>query len=99
MVVRRCAAFGFALALSAGLGGTHLEAAELTLRLGAINAAKTRSFTDFLVPLKQAIEEQSGGRIEIQLGALGEFGKPGELLGLVESGKLDMAFTAAGYHP
>jgi TRAP-type C4-dicarboxylate transport system substrate-binding protein len=97
MLLRRLAAFGLALAIAIGLAG-RLEAAEVTLRLGAINAAATRSYTDFLVPLKKAIEDQSDGRIEIQLGAMNVFGKPGELLGMVESGKLDIASTAPAYH-
>jgi TRAP-type C4-dicarboxylate transport system substrate-binding protein len=74
------------------------EGAEFTLRLAAINAKTTLSFTDFLVPLKQAIEQESGKRIEVQLGGLGDYGKPSELLGLLENGKIEIASTVPGYH-
>jgi TRAP-type C4-dicarboxylate transport system substrate-binding protein len=95
---RRAAAIGLALVLSACLAGPRADGAEFTLRLAAINAKTTLSFTDLLVPLKQALEEQSGGRIELQLGGIGEFGKPGELLGLLESGKIEIASTVPGYY-
>jgi TRAP-type C4-dicarboxylate transport system substrate-binding protein len=95
---RRAAAIGLVLALSVSLPGGRADGAEVTLRLAAINAKTTLSFTDVLVPLKQALEEQSHGRIALQLGGLGEFGKPVELLGLLESGKIEIASTAPGYY-
>ena len=74
-------------------------AAEVTLRFAAINAEATRSFTDQLVPLKNAIEEKSQGRIRVDLGGLGKFGKPTELLGLLEKGDIDIVSTVQGYYP
>jgi TRAP-type C4-dicarboxylate transport system substrate-binding protein len=95
---RRVAAIGLALLLSAGLFDQRAAGAEFTLRLAAINAKTTLTFTDLLVPLKQALAEQSDGRIELQLGGLGEYGKPAQLLGLLEEGKIEIASTVPGYY-
>ncbi len=74
-------------------------AADVTLRFATINAPGTRSYTDQLVPLKDAIETKSGGRIKVDLGGLGKFGKPTELLALLEKGEVDMISTVQGYYP
>ena len=95
---RRVAAIGLALVLSAGIADARADGAEFTLRLAAINAKTTLSYTDLLVPLKQALEEKSEGRIELQLGGLGEYGKPAQLLGLLEDGKIEIASTVPGYY-
>jgi TRAP-type C4-dicarboxylate transport system substrate-binding protein len=73
--------------------------ADITLRFGTINAKTTRAFTEQLIPLKQAIEDGSQGRVAVQLGGLGDFGAPTQLLGMLEKGDLEMISTVQGYHP
>src|SRR4051812_11598036 len=89
--------------LCAAIGAVLLpnlaSAADITLKMGTINAKTTRSFTEQMVPLKRAIEEKSGGRIQVELGGLGDFGKPTELFSMVEKGQIDIASTVQGYMP
>jgi TRAP-type transport system periplasmic protein len=75
------------------------QAAEFTLRFGTINAEKTASYDDVLVPFSRAIEQDSGGRIEVALKPVGGYGKPAELFGLVEKGDIEIASTVQGYSP
>jgi TRAP-type C4-dicarboxylate transport system substrate-binding protein len=90
----------FAVALLALLlSSATALAADITLRFGTINAKTTRAFTEQLMPLKRAIEEGSKGRVAVQLGGLGEFGTPIQLLGQLEKGELEMISTVQGYHP
>jgi TRAP-type transport system periplasmic protein len=77
------------------------KADELTLRMGTINAANTRAFKEVQAPWAREVESASQGRIKIDLRGSGEgaFGKPAELLGLVEKGDIDIAYTVQGYTP
>lgn len=75
------------------------ESAEIKLRFGTINAKSTRAFTEQMMPLKRAIEQSLPGKVEVELGAAGEFGKPAELFGLLEKGQIEIASTVQGYHP
>jgi TRAP-type C4-dicarboxylate transport system substrate-binding protein len=75
------------------------DAADIKLRFGTINAKTTRAFTEQLIPLKKAIEQGSQGKVEIELGGLNDFGKPGEIFGLLEKGQIEIASTVQGYHP
>jgi TRAP-type transport system periplasmic protein len=75
------------------------DAAEIKLRFGTINAKTTRAFNEQLTPLKRAIEQGSQGKVEVELGGIGDFGKPTELLGLLEKGQIEIASTVQGYHP
>ncbi|MBV8538787.1 MAG: TRAP transporter substrate-binding protein DctP [Alphaproteobacteria bacterium] len=95
----RCLYTLFIVILLAISGAAPSLAAEITLRFATINAPGTRSFTDQLEPLKAAIEQNSGGRIKIDLGGLGKFGKPTELLGLLEKGDVEMISSVQGYYP
>jgi TRAP-type C4-dicarboxylate transport system substrate-binding protein len=91
-----------AVALAAVLGfgvSTSAHAAEFTLRFGTINAEKTASYDDVLVPFSRAIEQESNGRIEVALKPVGGYGKPAELFGLVEKGDIEIASTVQGYSP
>jgi TRAP-type C4-dicarboxylate transport system substrate-binding protein len=93
-------AFGVAAAVAfvAGMIGSA-DAADVTLKFGTINAKSTRTYKEMMVPLKEAIERDSNGRIAVEMGGLGEFGRPTELFGLMEQGKIDAASTVQGYHP
>jgi TRAP-type C4-dicarboxylate transport system substrate-binding protein len=84
-----------AVILSAATAG----AADIKLRFGTINAKSTRTFTEQLVPLKRAIEQSLPGRVEVELGGVGDFGKPAELLGMLEKDQIEIASTVQGYHP
>ncbi len=50
-----------------------------------------------LRPFVEAVEDDSGGRIEIDLQPVGVFGAPNKLYELVEAGIVDMAWTVQGY--
>src|SRR5437868_13830864 len=73
------------------------QSAEFTLRFATINAEKTASYDDVLVPFARAIEQDSGGRIEVALKPVGGYGKPAELFNLVEKGDIEIASTVQGY--
>jgi TRAP-type C4-dicarboxylate transport system substrate-binding protein len=47
----------------------------------------------------RTIEQESGGRLEIALKPAGGYGKPTELVPLLEKGELDMVATVQGYYP
>jgi len=72
---------------------------EVVLRMGTINMATQATFKANLVPLAEAVERDSGGRLKIELGELNKFGRPTELFPKVEKGELDIASTVEGYHP
>lgn len=74
---------------------------EVTLRMATINAANTRAFKEVQAPWAREVEAESQGRIKIDLRGSGEgaFGKPAELLSLVEKGDVDIAYTVQGYTP
>jgi TRAP-type transport system periplasmic protein len=77
------------------------KADEVTLRMATINAANTRAFKEFQAPWAREVEEASQGRLKIALRGSGEgaFGKPAELLALVEKGDIEIAYTVQGYTP
>jgi TRAP-type C4-dicarboxylate transport system substrate-binding protein len=70
----------------------------VTLRVAAINAAQTRSFTDMMVPWARQIEAQSGGRFKVELGGLGQYGKPNQLLDLMEKGQIEIVSSVPSYY-
>jgi TRAP-type C4-dicarboxylate transport system substrate-binding protein len=75
------------------------RAAEVVLRFGSINTENTPAYDQALAPFAKAIEEESGGRIEVALKPMGGYGKPAELFGMVEKGAIEMAATVQGYNP
>jgi TRAP-type C4-dicarboxylate transport system substrate-binding protein len=86
------------LALLAAGSGPAL-AADIVLRFASINTEGTAAYDQALVPFVRAVEEESGGRIEIDLKPVGGYGKPTELFNMVERGDIEMAATVQGYHP
>ena len=50
--------------------------AEFVLRFASINNPGTPSYDQILMPFARAVEEKSGGRIEVTLKPLGGYGKP-----------------------
>lgn len=75
------------------------HAADFVLRFGTINTEGTAPYDQALVPFARAIEEESGGRIEIDVRPMGGYGKPAELFPMVEKGAIEMAGSVQGYHP
>ncbi len=75
------------------------SASDLVLRLGSINTEGTAPYDQALVPFARAVEEESGGRIEVALKPVGGYGKPTELFNMVEKGDIEMAATVQGYNP
>ena len=74
-------------------------AADIVLRFGSINTEGTAPYDQALVPFARAIEEESGGRIEVALKPIGGYGKPADLFNMVERGDIEMAATVQGYNP
>jgi TRAP-type C4-dicarboxylate transport system substrate-binding protein len=74
-------------------------AADVVLRFGAINIENSLVYEQILLPFGKAVEEESGGRIEVALKPLGGYGKPAELFTMVEKGAIEIAATLQGYHP
>ncbi len=75
------------------------SASDLVLRLGSINTEGTAPYDQALVPFARAVEQESGGRIEVALKPVGGYGKPTELFNMVEKGDIEMAATVQGYNP
>lgn len=90
-----------AIVLSLGLAMTSAKAfaAEFVLKFGSVNTAGTAAYDDVLVPFVRAVEEESGGRIEVALKPLGGYGKPAELFNMAEKGDIDIAAAVQGYNP
>jgi TRAP-type transport system periplasmic protein len=93
---------GCALSVALLLGVCQAPAAAaadvITLRVAAINAAQTRSFTDMMVPWGHQLEVQSGGRFHVELGGLGQYGKPNQLLDLMEKGQIEIVSSVPSYY-
>jgi TRAP-type C4-dicarboxylate transport system substrate-binding protein len=78
---------------------TPASAAEITLRFASVNTEGTAPYDQVLVPFARAVEEESGGRIEVALKPMGGYGKPAELFNMVEKGAIEMAVSVQGYNP
>src|SRR3954471_21916424 len=77
---------------------TPASAADVVLRFGSINPENTAAYEQVLLPFAKAVEEESGGRIEVALKPLGGYGKPAELFTMVVKGAIEMAGTGQGHH-
>lgn len=84
---------------SLSLGGTAL-AAEVTLRVHHFLSAEAPMHTEVLIPWEKAVEEQSGGRIDVQLFPSMQLGgKPPQLFDQARDGIVDVSWTLLGYTP
>lgn len=88
-------------ALSAVLitSSAPVAAADYVLRFATINAVETASYAKVLEPFARAVEQESGGRIEVALKPIGGYGKPADLFNMVEKGDIEIAATVQGYNP
>lgn len=78
---------------------TPARSADIVLRFATVDAEATAAYDQVLVPFARAVEEESGGRIEVALKPRGGYGKPAELFGMVEKGAVEIAATVPGYNP
>ena len=76
-----------------------VNAADIVLRFGSVNTEGTAPYDQALVPFAQAVEQDSGGRIEVAVKPVGGYGKPADLFNMVERGDIEMAATVQGYNP
>jgi TRAP-type C4-dicarboxylate transport system substrate-binding protein len=82
---------------AAALGSTSASSAEYVLRFAALNPADAPMYRDVLEPLARQIENESAGRLQVDLRPLGGYGKPVDFLAMVERGDLEIAYTVQGY--
>ena len=92
---------GAALALTAfAFSGTLAVAQEFTFKLHHFLGAKAPAQTQMLEPWAKAVEENSGGRVKIEIfPSMTLGGKPPELIRQVRDGVVDIVWTVNGYTP
>lgn len=80
--------------------GSAARAAEVTLTVHHFLSPKAPAHTKLIAPWAQAVEEQSGGRIEIEIyPSMTLGGKPPELYRQLRDGAADVVWTLIGYTP
>lgn len=74
--------------------------AQSTLRFGTVFSPTTSTYL-MLVEACRRIEAETAeaGAVSIDIRTAGEFGKPTELLKLVDNGDIEIAYTVQGYSP
>ena len=90
-------AAGLVLALTFG---AVAQAQDVTLTVHHFLSPKSPAHVDFIAPWAKAIEEQSGGRIKVEIfPSMSMGGKPPELYRQVRDGTADVVWTLIGYTP
>lgn len=80
--------------------GTAATAQEVTLRVHHFLSADAPIQTGVLEPWERMVEEQSGGRIDVQIYPSMQLGgKPPQLFDQARDGVVDVAWTLFGYTP
>lgn len=80
--------------------GTAVSAQEVTLRVQHFLSADAPIQKGILEPWEKTIEEQSGGRIDVQIYPSMQLGgKPPQLYDQARDGVVDVAWTVLGYTP
>ena len=88
---------GAAIALA---GSSTVMAQEFTFKLHHLLGAKAPAQTQMLEPWAKAVEENSGGRVKIEIyPAMSLGGRPPELVQQVRDGVVDLMWTVNGYTP
>ena len=88
-----------ALSVSA-LGATAVHAQEHVFKLHHLLAAQAPAQTQMLEPWAEAVEENSGGQVEIEIyPAMSLGGRPPELVQQARDGVVDLIWTVNGYTP
>ena len=76
------------------------QAAEVTLKVHHFLPDKAPAHKNFILPWKKAVEEQSNGRIEVQVYAgMALGGKAPDLIDQVKQGVVDIVWTLPAYTP
>ncbi len=90
-----------AFATSAALAvATAAEAQDFTFKLHHFLGAKAPAQTQMLEPWAKAVEENSSGRVKIEIfPAMTLGGRPPELIQQVRDGVVDLVWTVNGYTP
>ena len=82
------------------LGAAAAMAQEVTLKVHHFLPPKATTHAKVLVPWKAAVEEQSGGRIAVQIfPAMQLGGKPPQLMDQARDGVADIVWALPGYSP
>lgn len=90
------------LAASAALSlaGSAAMAQEFTFKLHHLLSAKAPAHTQMLEPWAKQVEENSGGRVKIEIyPAMSLGGRPPELVQQARDGVVDIVWTVNGYTP
>lgn len=96
MSLARILAAGVALGLAAGA----VSAQEHTFKLHHFLSAKAPAHTRMLEPWARAVEENSGGKVKIEIyPSMSLGGKPPELIQQARDGVVDLVWTVNGYTP
>ncbi|MDO5706942.1 MAG: TRAP transporter substrate-binding protein, partial [Paracoccus sp. (in: a-proteobacteria)] len=75
-------------------------AADVTLRVHHFLSSESPMHTEVLMPWEKAIEEQSGGRIDVQIYPSMQLGgRPPQLFDQARDGIVDISWTLLGYTP
>ena len=97
--MKKLAALTAAIAASV-LWTLSASAAEVTLTVHHFLGPKSPAHAKFIAPWAKAIEEQSGGRIAVEIfPSMSMGGKPPELYRQVRDGAADVVWTLIGYTP
>ncbi len=93
-------ALGLAASALALLGATGAMAQDYTFKLHQFLGAQAPAQTQMLEPWARAVEENSGGRVKIEIfPAMSLGGRPPELINQVRDGVVDLVWTVNGYTP
>jgi len=89
------------LGAAVALAGTSMTSAqEFTFKLHHLLGAKAPAQTQMLEPWAKQVEENSGGRVKIEIyPAMSLGGRPPELVQQVRDGVVDLIWTVNGYTP
>lgn len=82
----------------AAIGPTHAQ--DVTLKLHHFLGPKAPAQAAFMEPWAKQVEEDSGGRIKVEIyPSMSLGGKPPQLIRQVRDGVVDIVWTVAGYTP
>jgi TRAP-type C4-dicarboxylate transport system substrate-binding protein len=91
---------GLAVALAAGAVATGAAAQEVTLTVHHFLPPKSNAQVGMIEEWASRVEEQSGGRIEVEIfPSMSMGGSPPELYNQVRDGAADIVWTVLGYTP
>jgi len=97
---RRTVLTGLAGSLALVLGTGLAQAQEHTFKLHHFLSAKAPAHTQMLEPWARAVEENSGGKVKIEIfPSMTLGGRPPELIQQARDGVVDLIWTVNGYTP